>query len=789
MTRRNGTSQGCGGSQVQFSIVVPAYNAQDGLAACLRSVLAQDFDAARFELVVVDDASADGSFAIAQEFSAAHANVRAFALAENGGPGIARNEGVRQSRGDWILFLDSDDHLRPGALKRLADFLQSKGASGADVVAYDWAYLDAAEGATGGRTDRDAFAQGKEELLRRYLALQMDGSVIFTAIRRQLIEAAGLRFAGGLHEDVDYLFEVYYRAARVAYLNQVLYLKTQRAASIVNSISERHLAGFMRAWRAIGTSLATAGAGAALLERHALGLIGVVATRVREIVRLARSAEESAVLFAALYRECAGTPLAAAGAVAAPVTKYQKIAARFLEVMRDADLDARQRAAAVTAFMKDIAGKSWSCVDLHHSAFLAPDQIRTCCKRFFVAGEMRGDVALMNVSGLSLPRPNARTILQAKRSLHTRINRADPCACDGCPFLEFKEWGPLERLDLKYLSLEYHSVCNLECAYCSDTYYGGAQAQYDVAGLVEDLRASGALEDCTTVVWGGGEPTVGKTFTPLIDKLVDWLPQAAHRVLTNAVKHSKTVERLLAEDRISITTSVDAGSEAVFEKVRGRPKLGRVMSNLRRYAAVNADAVTVKYIFTDENCSLVEVRGFVGLVREYGLTGCNFQISSDFKRETVAQDAAVAMIAMYGLLTEAGCEVVFFDDLLRQRLSEMQAGAGRGIRQALAEAGFLHVLADSAAIPSFVIWGAGWLGRAFVEKSEFCRVSRVAYFVDSTPAKIGTSLMGHPIRDPSALLESDAPVAIAASQSFPAIYRKYREMGLDPQRLVRQLIL
>ncbi len=213
------------------------------------------------------------------------------------------------------------------------------------------------------------------------------------------------------------------------------------------------------------------------------------------------------------------------------------------------------------------------------------------------------------------------------------------------------------------------------------------------------------------------------------------------------------------------------------------------MSNLRRYAAVNADAVTVKYIFTDENCSLVEVRGFVGLVREYGLTGCNFQISSDFKRETVAQDAAVAMIAMYGLLTEAGCEVVFFDDLLRQRLSEMQAGAGRGIRQALAEAGFLHVLADSAAIPSFVIWGAGWLGRAFVEKSEFCRGSRVAYFVDSTPAKIGTSLMGHPIRDPSALLESDAPVAIAASQSFPAIYRKYREMGLDPQRLVRQLIL
>ncbi len=137
MTRRNGTSQGCGGSQVQFSIVVPAYNAQDGLAACLRSVLAQDFDAARFELVVVDDASADGSFAIAQEFSAAHANVRAFALAENGGPGIARNEGVRQSRGDWILFLDSDDHLRPGALKRLADFLQSKGGAGQDVVAYD----------------------------------------------------------------------------------------------------------------------------------------------------------------------------------------------------------------------------------------------------------------------------------------------------------------------------------------------------------------------------------------------------------------------------------------------------------------------------------------------------------------------------------------------------------------------------------------------------------------------------------------------------------------------------
>jgi glycosyltransferase involved in cell wall biosynthesis len=86
-----------------ISVIIPAYNAERYLAQAIESVLAQR--PAPAEVIVVDDGSSDGSAAVARGFGAP---VRCLTQ-PNAGGGAARNRGVREARGAWLAFLDSDD--------------------------------------------------------------------------------------------------------------------------------------------------------------------------------------------------------------------------------------------------------------------------------------------------------------------------------------------------------------------------------------------------------------------------------------------------------------------------------------------------------------------------------------------------------------------------------------------------------------------------------------------------------------------------------------------------------
>ena len=99
-----------------FSIVVPIYNRASTIGRCVASVFAQDF--ADYELILVDDGSSDDSAARIRVLS--DRRLRTIFLEENRGSGPARNAGIEAACGDWIIFLDSDDELVPGALGIMA---------------------------------------------------------------------------------------------------------------------------------------------------------------------------------------------------------------------------------------------------------------------------------------------------------------------------------------------------------------------------------------------------------------------------------------------------------------------------------------------------------------------------------------------------------------------------------------------------------------------------------------------------------------------------------------------
>lgn len=107
-------------SATKISVVIPTYNRPSLLNRAIRSVLSQKLPSLSLELIVVDDRSeipADIS-----EFS--DQPIQLIMLDKNGGPQIARNTGIHMATGEWIVMLDDDDELIPGALEKAMEHIR-----------------------------------------------------------------------------------------------------------------------------------------------------------------------------------------------------------------------------------------------------------------------------------------------------------------------------------------------------------------------------------------------------------------------------------------------------------------------------------------------------------------------------------------------------------------------------------------------------------------------------------------------------------------------------------------
>lgn len=117
---------------LDVSVVVPFYNPGANIEDCLASLASQTLGPERYEVVLVDDGSSDGSGQRVQRYvDAAPARFRLIRIAASGWPGKPRNVGVDAAQGRYIQFVDSDDSLDPRALERL---LQLADDSDADIV-------------------------------------------------------------------------------------------------------------------------------------------------------------------------------------------------------------------------------------------------------------------------------------------------------------------------------------------------------------------------------------------------------------------------------------------------------------------------------------------------------------------------------------------------------------------------------------------------------------------------------------------------------------------------------
>ena len=118
---------------INFSVIIPVYNREKIVGDAIESVLNQGYE--NLELIIVDDGSCDGTPEVLKQYENADSRVKVF-IKDNGGVSSARNKGLDEAKGEYIIFLDSDDKLCPGVFSTIDKYIQQYGAI--DVLAYGY---------------------------------------------------------------------------------------------------------------------------------------------------------------------------------------------------------------------------------------------------------------------------------------------------------------------------------------------------------------------------------------------------------------------------------------------------------------------------------------------------------------------------------------------------------------------------------------------------------------------------------------------------------------------------
>ena len=183
-----------------FSIIIPLYNKQNDIAATLQSVFAQTF--VDYEVFVINDGSTDGSEGEVRRFDDGRL---VYIKTENRGVSQARNLGIESSKGEYIAFLDADDHWFPGHLETLHQLITEYPQAGLFATNYRFAYPN------GSLADTDFSSLGSNfsGIVDNVFKHSLKNRLMWTscvAVRREVFAAVGVfdtSITLGAGEDTD----------------------------------------------------------------------------------------------------------------------------------------------------------------------------------------------------------------------------------------------------------------------------------------------------------------------------------------------------------------------------------------------------------------------------------------------------------------------------------------------------------------------------------------------------------------------------------------------------------
>lgn len=213
---------------MRYSIIIPVYNVSKYLPRCLDSAIAQAGD--DYEIITVDDGSTDESGMILKEYMSSHNNIKVISQS-NKGLGGARNTGIKEASGDYVIFLDSDDYISMSMLRTITYYLSSNEI---DLLAFDCYHVNNSGQILQKVTD-GSYTDYCTPLTHKQLML-LEPSACLKVFRRRLFIDNHVFFPEHLwYEDLATYYRLIPFIQQAAYLKAPLYYYVQQGDSITHS--------------------------------------------------------------------------------------------------------------------------------------------------------------------------------------------------------------------------------------------------------------------------------------------------------------------------------------------------------------------------------------------------------------------------------------------------------------------------------------------------------------------------------------------------------------------------
>ncbi len=224
-----------------ISVIVPVYNVEKYLKKCITSILNQTYS--NLEIVIVNDGSTDNSTEIIEELKKTDSRISSY-YQENAGLSAARNTGIDNSNGKYLVFVDSDDYIHPKMIEILYNNLTS---TNSDIAVCDLHWINENE-STNEHIENNITVYEGQEVLYKLILDDLISVVAWNKLyKRELFKT--LRYPEGkLHEDQYIIHKILAQCNKSVYTTAKLYYYIKREGSIIGKVSRKKLMDSMCAF-------------------------------------------------------------------------------------------------------------------------------------------------------------------------------------------------------------------------------------------------------------------------------------------------------------------------------------------------------------------------------------------------------------------------------------------------------------------------------------------------------------------------------------------------------------
>ncbi len=277
--------------------------------------------------------------------------------------------------------------------------------------------------------------------------------------------------------------------------------------------------------------------------------------------------------------------------------------------------------------------KQYFCDELNNVLSCFHDRIMSCCS---------GQIGPVYYEAYKGQKIDWKAFRQVKIDAFNMLNEEniDKSPCKGCFFLREKRPDDIISPTFNMINISHWTQCNCGCIYCARmqhskgkiTYKPEKSEYYDMLPLLKQLYKQELLDRKNLVASiQGGDISVLKEFEPMVK---EFLKNGVNRfyILSNNIKYQPIIEKLLKNNMVDFTTSLDCASPDIYLKLKRVDKFYDSVNNLKKYAKVNNGiGVTVKYIVIEHiNDNIEEITKFVNLMDDIGIKNIEFMIDNKY---------------------------------------------------------------------------------------------------------------------------------------------------------------